>query len=226
MDTLHEHVLVLDKPALAVDTPQAPWWQRALAASTLLATLVLTLLWWVGVLGGNVREVVPGRFYRSAQLSGSTLKNVLVGQGIRSVINLRGPRTEGFYRSETQVCRELGVAHYDVSLGATHLPKPEEMRRLLDDLDRASRPIMVHCEGGADRAGLAATLYENVYEGVPLDRAESEQLTWRYGHLAFTKSRAMDRFFDLYRQTSAGKGLRSWIESTYPSIYEREHARG
>ena len=180
---------------------------------------------WIGVLGGNVREVAPGRFYRSAQLSGTTLRNALETRGIRSLINLRGVRREDFYRSETQVCRDLGVVHYDIPFSAVHLPRPADLRSLLDDLDRAPKPIMVHCQGGADRAGLASTIYENVYESVPLDRAESEQLTWRYGHLAFTKSRAMDRFFDLYRQTSAGKNLRTWISRTYPTIYAHEIAR-
>ena len=199
--------------------------RRLLFALCALALVVLTLLWWVGVFGGNVREVVPGRFYRSAQLSGFTLRNALEKNGIRSVINLRGPRKEGFYRSEMDVCRALGVAHYDVSLSAVHLPPPAGMRALLDDLDRAPKPVMVHCQGGSDRAGLVSTLYEVIYEGVPLDRAEAEQLTWRYGHLAFTKTRAMDRFFDLYRQTGQGEDLRSWTLRTYPSVYARETAR-
>lgn len=198
---------------------------RTLVVLGVVTGLILALLWWIGVFGGNVREVVPGRFYRSAQLTGDTLRNALQRNGIQSVINLRGFRREGFYRSETQVCRDLGVAHFDVPLSAVHLPRPADLRTLIADLDRAPKPIMVHCQGGADRAGLVSTLYENVYEGVPLDRAEAEQLTWRYGHFRLGKTRAMDRFFDLYRQTSEGQSLRTWVVRTYPGVYAREELR-
>ena len=199
---------------------------RLVAALGASSCLVLLFLWYIGVIGGNVREVRAGRFYRSAQLSGSTLRSAIQRHGVRSVINLRGRSDKPFYRSERSVCRALSVAHYDVSLSTYHLPKPTEMRTLLDDFDHAPKPIMIHCQGGSDRSGLASTVYEVVYEGVPLDRAEKEELTWHYGHFAFAGSWRMDRFFDLYRQSADGQSLRAWIVRSYPGIYARDVARG
>ncbi|HEU4753192.1 MAG TPA: hypothetical protein VFU47_08785, partial [Armatimonadota bacterium] len=69
-----------------------------------------------------------------------------------------------------------------------------------------------------DRSGLAATLYLNIYQGLPLDQAQRQGLTWRYGHFTY-QAGALDRFFDLYRQQGEGLGLREWIETRYPAIY-------
>ncbi len=199
--------------------------KRIVVFGAILA-FVLAFLWYIGVIGGNVREVEAGRFYRSAQLSGSSLERVLRQYGIKSVVNLRGPSKKGFYLSERKVCSELGVAHYDVSLSAYHLPEPAELRKLIGVLDCAPRPVLVHCQQGADRSGLASALYANAYEGVPLDRAVPEELTWRYGHFAFAGTWRMERFFDLFRQTGQGKDLRTWTLTTYPAIYRRETGKG
>lgn len=184
---------------------------------------ILSLLWWVGVFGGNVREVDPGRLYRSAQLTDGTLAGTMERYGIRSVINLRGAQPRApFYQSEMRVCKELGAQHRDVALSAYALPPPAELRKVLLAFDQLPRPILLHCRGGSDRTGLVSALYEIVYEGRSVDEAESTQLTWRYGHLSFSRSRAMDRFFALYRDSSHGEGLRAWIADSYPKVYARE----
>ncbi len=217
-------VKTLDLTA-AISRPRRRSRRKALYGAGIALALILAFLWWIGVLGGNVREVEAGRFYRSAQLSGSNLDGVLRRYRIRSVINLRGSSTKAYYRSEVAVCRNLGVAHFDVSTSAYRLPRPKELRELLAALDQAPRPVLVHCQQGADRSGLASTIYQNLYEGVPLDRAERDQLTWRYGHFPSFGTWRMDRFFDLYRQTAAGQDLRTWIARTYPGVYARSTER-
>src|SRR5262245_24886848 len=91
---------------------------RALAA---LFLCLLLLLWYMGQFDGNVRAVVPGRVYRSAQLTGgsfqamtarwagNSLESVLESDRIRTVINLRGgSHTDEWYRAERAVCARLG----------------------------------------------------------------------------------------------------------------------
>jgi hypothetical protein len=68
---------------------------------------------------------------------------------------------------------------------------------------------------------LPASGLQPSYRGVPLDEAVSQRLTWRYGHLGFTQLGAMDRFFELYRQTRAGMPLGKWILEEYPSAYAK-----
>lgn len=193
---------------------------RGLWIALITIGIVIGALSYVGVFDGNVRVVEPGRVYRSGQLVGSQLVDTLKTNHIRSVVNLRGHLPEDArLRNEWAVCRQMGIAHVDVSMSAGKLPRPQEVRRLLIALETLPRPILIHCAGGADRTGLACTLYVNIYNGVPLDKAQSNQLTWRYGHLSFGSAHPMDDFFDLYRKTGQGMSIREWAIDRYPSVY-------
>ncbi len=189
-----------------------------------LLALVPLFLWHVGVLGGNVRTVVPGRLYRSAQLKGSALGDLIDAERIKTVVNLRGGFAED--ATELETCRRRSVTHVDIPLSASALPPPERLEKLLDTFDHAQYPVLFHCQGGADRSGLAGTLYLALYEHVPLDEAEARQLTWRYGHVKWGAAHAMDDFFDLYRRTSKGLDLRSWIRTVYPVVYNKGQVMG
>ena len=69
---------------------------------------------------------------------------------------------------------------------ARKLPPPERLKQLLETFDHARYPILIHCQGGSDRTGLASTLYENQIEHIPLDQAEQAELTLRYGHFSYS----------------------------------------
>lgn len=182
--------------------------------------LCLALLCYVGVFNGNVRTVVSGAFYRSGQLKDPQLTNVLRSNRIKSVINLRGySATDPDLVNEQRVCKAMGIRHVDLDMSASHLPAPGELRKLINDFDTLPYPMLIHCMGGSDRSGLVSTLYMNIRQRMPLDQAESSQLTWRYGHLSFTKAHAMDDFFSLYRHTSGDLSIREWILTRYPKIY-------
>ena len=212
----------MDRAGASKSKPIRSRWQRALRATAFGIIGILSILWYVGVFGGNLHEVLPGELYRSAQLTGSNLRSALEKDHIRTVINLRGPETgDPWWKNETAVCRGMGVGHVDVAFSASHLPPPKELSRLMAALDNSPRPVLLHCMGGSDRTGLAATLYLTLYKHVPLDQAEEEELTLRYGHIKWGSARAMDQFFDLYRQTAGGLALRNWIRSYYPSLYQR-----
>lgn len=182
---------------------------------------VLLFLWYIGVFGGNVRAVVPGKVYRSAQLTGRNLEEVLETYRIRTVINLRGgSEKDGWFRSERESAKRYDATFITAAFSAVRMPPPDQLRRLLQTFDRAAYPVLFHCRGGADRSGLAGTLYLHLYENVPLDEAQARQLTLRYGHIRWGQARPMDDFFDLYRRTANGQGLREWIETRYPALYQ------
>jgi protein tyrosine/serine phosphatase len=202
-------------------------YKRPVLVGSGFTILVLSFFWFIGVFGGNIREVVPGRFYRSAQIGGPLLESVIQKYGIKSVLNLRGSSPgEDYYESELATCAAKGVEHRDIGISAYRLPPPKELKEIIDGLENLPKPILVHCRGGADRSGLVSTLYMNLYEHVPLERAEHEQLTWRYGHMSFASAGAMDRFFDLYRSTSKGEDIRIWSLNSYPALYKAEQDRG
>jgi hypothetical protein len=195
-------------------------WLYVAAGTTLILASALFLLCYVGYFGGNIREVVPGRFYRSGQLNRHQLDTFLSSHRIRTVINLRGgPFPAEWYSAEVTSCTMQHVRHIDVAFSATQLPPPAELEKLLYAFDHESFPMLVHCQGGADRSGLASVLFLHLFEGVPLEQALSKQLTWRYGHLRWGPARAMDDFFALYSHSRQSLCLREWIHKTYPLLY-------
>jgi hypothetical protein len=148
----------------------------------------------------NVHAVVPGAVYRSAQLSPKRLANLIDADRVRAILNLRGarPGTE-WYEAEIAVAAHFGVEHVDFELSAVRevpIPRAEELVALLQ---RLPKPLLIHCEAGADRSGLAAALYRYAAVGdAPIDAGH--QLSALYGHLPIFGSgtAAMDRSFEEY----------------------------
>ncbi len=221
------------KTSAVASAPRRKWPRRLAWSGGIFAALVF-LLWYIGVLGGNVRCVAPGLMYRSAQLTGNNytadtarwlghgFRQTLRKYHIRTVINLRGGNmSNDYYRDEVDETRAMGDVHVDIPMSARHLPPPDELKKLIHTFDRDPYPMIFHCQGGSDRSGLVGALYLAICRNVPLEQAEESQLTMRYGHFGFTSTGAMNQFFDLYRKNSQGLGLRQWILLRYPALYAK-----
>ena len=203
-----------------------PRLRAAKVALTLLAVAgsILGFLLYIGLFWGNIRVVVPGQVYRSAQLPPERLEQLIRDEGLRTVISLRGGDPgDRWFRREQAACDRHDVRLEVVRLTATTLPRPEQVQRLVRLFDSVPRPVLFHCRAGADRAGLAATVYLHLEEGRSIRAARENGLTWRYGHFPVAAEVAMDRFFDLYQRS--GKPFRAWLQEDYPAIYARESSR-
>ena len=177
-----------------------------------------------GLWSSNLHEVAPGKLWRSAQVSPSALADLVRGKGIRLVINLRKEDPDNAqHEREERACREAGAEFVTIPLSPKHLPPPERVRELVEALERGPFPALVHCRTGADRAGLAGMLYLAVVERRPFEEAVGSQLAWSAGHLPLGDGRGVDRFVELYRETSGGRDLKSWILEEYPALYEAHH---
>jgi len=171
---------------------------------------------------GNRGEVVPGRVYRSAQLSGPELERLIEQRGIATVVNLRGccPWME-WYKDECEVVETAGISQEDISLSANRFPPVAELRRLIRMLDRCRYPVVVHCRQGSDRTGLVCSMILLLYTDSSLARAR-EECTTRYGHFRVLATARMDEFFDMYetRLTERGEShspdrFRRWVLEEY-----------
>jgi protein tyrosine phosphatase (PTP) superfamily phosphohydrolase (DUF442 family) len=156
------------------------------------------------VSSGNVHTVIPGVLYRSGQLSRDGFEHVIARFHIHTVINLRGADPgRVWYENELAAARAVGARHVDLPMSATHMPSRAKLRELHAVLAHAAPPVLIHCQGGADRSGLVAALYELWIADVP-PAVASAQLSFSYGHFPWLGSRtvAMDR---AWRQLEAGK---------------------
>jgi protein tyrosine phosphatase (PTP) superfamily phosphohydrolase (DUF442 family) len=193
-------------------------WTAGVAGGVVLAALAFA--WYIGFLGNNLREAIPGRLYRSAQMDGDELRETIRRYGIKTVINLRGPADKKtWYQDEVAACRELGVKHGNVNMSATRLPKPNEVRETIEFIEQSPEPILFHCLSGADRSGWAGALFLILKDKRPVREAVDAQLNWHYGHIPVGGTESMGRFFDLYFERGGGKDFRSWALDAYPALH-------
>lgn len=144
----------------------------------------------------NFRHITEGQAYRSAQLDGEELKYHINRHGIKSILNLRGEfPDEQWYIEEKRISRDHNVKHYDVELSAYQEPTPEATRTIMEFIRYAPRPVLIHCQAGADRTGLVAAMWKATVNGESRKDAARQLSVW-YGHMPFGDVMAMDNFFE------------------------------
>lgn len=160
-------------------------WRRAKQAALVMSGAFLALILYLGwlQLSGNFHEVSPGTVYRSAQMDGQALARWKREYKIASVLNLRGENSGAdWYETELALTDRLGIDHIDFRMSASHALTGPEALRLIEVMKAAPKPLLIHCQAGADRTGLASAFY---LAGVDkTSEAEAErQLSIGYGHI-------------------------------------------
>ena len=183
---------------------------RTLGALTLMLAAGCTLF------NDNLRPVEPGELWRSAQMSPGRLEYAIQKHGIKTVISLRGVNEdEAWYRDEVAKCAELGVTHYDLPWTMRRIPEPESLQQLLEWYESAEKPILVHCQAGIHRAGVASASYK-LYTGADVETAR-KQFGLYFG------GAPIGNLLDLYE--GSGKPFAEWVRTDYPAIYEARMAK-
>ena len=157
------------------------------------------------IITNNRHPVVPGLVYRSGQLDGGQLRDLLTRAGVRTVVNLRGTGPYAWYEAEAAGTHARGVCQEDLTFSAGRLPSPHELRRLIDVYDRTEYPVLIHCQQGSDRTGLAVTVWQLLYTDADYATAR-RQCSPRYGHFPVLRTARVDEFFDLYADWLAARG--------------------
>ncbi len=186
--------------------------------------LIAWLAWHVAhvAVGGNLHTVIPGRVYRCAQPTGASLDALVPKLGIRTVVNLRGyGASQPWYLAESRGCQKHDVNLEDVPFSAIRLPGKHEIRDLIEILERAEAPLLIHCRQGADRTGLASVAALLLLTDTPYPVA-LRQLSLRFGHMPIGRTTRNDRFFAMYEawlrdaeQTHAPSLFRRWAFDVY-----------
>jgi protein tyrosine/serine phosphatase len=149
-------------------------------------------------LTGNFNTVVTGEFYRSGQLAPAQIADYTKRYGIKTIINLRGDNTgNAWYDAEVAEARRLNVTHLNFGISARRELSGKQAAALISLMSNAQKPLLIHCQAGADRSGLASALYLAAVKKSDEATAKS-QLSIRYGHfsLPFISEYAMDRTFE------------------------------
>lgn len=162
------------------------------------ATIAVYSAYVVGT--ANFHVVLNGSVYRSGQMDARHLASAIEKHGIKSILNLRGENsTADWYLAEMKRAASLNVVHHDRKLSSGREVTLEEMDELVALLRGMPKPLLIHCEGGADRSGLTSALYLFAVEKQKPEEAVGELSIW-YGHVPLIRPKvlAMDRSFWRY----------------------------
>jgi hypothetical protein len=212
-----------DKPAATRDKPKRP--RRK--TNWLVASLIIL----ASAFGGwycvqrywfsNFDTVVEGRMYRSGSPRKGELAGWIALHGIKTVVNLSdGPGTSA-YAAEREIVWKTSGRSVSHKLKAGELPTREELCRLIQIIESEQQPILVHCEVGAQRTGLASVIGAMALGGQDYHTAR-KQLSIRYLLFYVTSTGAEGvvlRYEDYCRQkgldTGGWKQFREWAATVY-----------
>jgi protein tyrosine/serine phosphatase len=145
----------------------------------------------------NFHSVAPGQAFRSGQMTSEELLSCIRKHGIRSIVNLRGDHPEKqWFRDEMAAVDQLQINHQSIRISSRKQVSDAKRAELVNMLRRSPKPVLIHCDGGADRTAFASAIYLYEIAGLPASVAEKEFSAW-YGHLPmiWTERKAMRRSF-------------------------------
>ena len=199
-----------------------PWLAPALVAGGAIG--------WRFGLSDNLATVRPGELYRSGQMGGAALAATLDRHRIRTVLNLRGSHPEEpWYRAERAATLGAGATQVDIAMSSCEWMSRAQARALLEALDAAERPLLVHCFHGSERTGLASAWAELLRPGSTLADADA-MFSARYLYFGLgdgvVTHRQLVAYEDWLRANHldhAPDHLRRWVATAYtPGTPSRE----
>ena len=174
------------------------WWKGALAFVLLALPLYYISTYRVTK---NFHEVEPGRFYRSAQLDGKEMAEIVEDYKIQTVISLRGrPENFSWMDEQEKVLKDKGVKFIHFWWTSNYLPNVDEFRGFIDALRKEKYPILIHCRSGADRTGEASAIYAMDFMGESKQEALEKHLSWSFWHIDWLRpaKKALVRAYNGY----------------------------
>lgn len=164
-------------------------WSLGLLVAVLVTLVPAVRFRWVYTHAKRLREVTPGKFYRSGEMTAPGFREAVIRCGLRTIVNLQDEYpdpdlAQGYFWGgrirESELCRLLGVRY--VYLPPDLIPRcrvpahrPEAIDRFLALLDDpATYPILIHCRAGLHRTGIMTAVYRMEYEHWTAHRAIEE----------------------------------------------------
>jgi protein tyrosine phosphatase (PTP) superfamily phosphohydrolase (DUF442 family) len=177
----------------------------------------------------NFGEVQHGRIYRSGQMPASALVRTIRNHKIRTILNLRGSNRDDWYTAERRATLDSSATQVDIAMSSCIWMSRAQLRTVVQTLDTAEYPMLIHCQWGAERTGLISAFAELLRPGGTLEAARA-QFSVRYLFLRINDGKIMAEHLDQYERWLADKGwahepdrFRQWVEDGYrPQLPNRE----
>jgi protein tyrosine/serine phosphatase len=147
---------------------------------------------------GNFHKI-DDDVYRSGQLNSYNLSFYLNQFEIKTVLNLRGESKKEWFLNEKNILDEHNVSMLNFGMSNRNFYDYNKTSHIVNLIKNAKKPLLIHCNGGADRTSLASALYQYAIKNKTKEEAKKE-MAWFYGHLPSIRPYviAMDKSFDNY----------------------------
>lgn len=204
--------------------------RRSVRGGLAIAALLGGLVGWKFGFSDNFATVRPGWLYRSGQMGAAPLAAAIERYGIKTVLNLRGSHPESaWYRAERAATLGGGATQVDIPMSSCEWMSRAQARALLEVLDSAERPLLVHCFHGSERTGLVSALAELLRPGSTLADADRQfsvgYLYFGIGDGVVTHHQlvAYESWLRDHRFDHTPDRLREWVRTGYtPGTPSRE----
>ena len=165
------------------------------------------------------RHDLGGDMFRENQPSPKRIAQ-LAQEGIKTIINLRGPSPKGFYLLEKEACAEHGIELIDFRVYSRDVHTKEKIRAAKALFESITYPALMHCKSGADRTGFMGVLYRHFHMGDTINAALERELTLKKLHVRQGKTGMLDFFFEDYLRISETHDISflDWVESDYDPV--------
>jgi protein tyrosine phosphatase (PTP) superfamily phosphohydrolase (DUF442 family) len=208
-------------PAPAVSPSRPRKLRRVLILTSAVAVACLAYFLLTVFVLFNLHEVVPNQVYRSSQPSPAFLATLAREKQIRSVIKLNSEKESDWSKSEESAASQLGIQFIHVGIGVSELPSRHELIEIVNAVDAAPRPMLIHCKTGADRTGVVSAM-ARMRDGDSFDKATADQLKLRYFHFGHIGEDVGD-LFKQYRADRAAANLPTGGWSDFKAYVLRDY---
>ena len=75
----------------------------------------------------------------------------LADNGIKSIVNLRGPRDDGGWQLEAEACQKADITLFDFTARSRAAPSKVMLHAAKSLFAEIEKPLLMHCKSGADQ---------------------------------------------------------------------------
>ena len=159
---------------------------------------------------------LPNNMYRCNQPYPYQIERYKNKYNIKTIINLRGERNCSSFYLEKEYCDNNNIKLYNFPISSRDLPTKETIKEFFILLDKIRYPAIMHCKSGADRVGIAASLYLIYKINYQVVEA-AKQLSLKHLHIKYAKTGILDYLFEtaLKNGKNSPSEFIKWIDTEY-----------